>query len=256
MKIIKVAKSLNGKVYRCINRSCQKEVSLFFNTKIENLRLPINDILLLFYKWIENGFEKDVCKNVQCCKGTYQKIKRIALNFIGNLPDQQEKLGGDKKVQVDETVICHGPLEKSPSQLEDDFPGVTWLVGFIEENTRRIRYKIVENRSLDTFKRLFEENIKIGTTVITDKHISYTGEVSHVQGTHQVVDYSIGFKNTEGFHTNNIENLWSIMKYKIKKRRGILKQNIPSFSLEFDFRYRLLKNKIRNDIINVFSDII
>lgn len=76
-------------------------------------------------------------------------------------------------VQVDKTVICHGNVDSFPSQLVDNFPGITWLVGFIDENIRKIKYKIVADRSEETFKNLFERIVIPGTTVITDGHASY-----------------------------------------------------------------------------------
>jgi hypothetical protein len=45
----------------------------------------------------------------------------------------------------------------------------------------------------------------------------------------------------EGFHTNNIENLWSIIKYEIKRRKGIPKSSIQCFVEEFAFRYSVSK---------------
>jgi hypothetical protein len=41
------------------------------------------------------------------------------------------KIGGALKVQIDETAICHGFLTSCPSKMNDDFPGVTWLIGAI-----------------------------------------------------------------------------------------------------------------------------
>ena len=257
MPIKKITRAANGHLYRCPNSVCRKEISLLCGTKLEGFRLPLNDIFLLIYKWIENSYEKDVCRNVKVSKKSYQNIKTLIIDYILQLPEPTYKLGGAKnKIQVDETVICHGFLHECPSKIEDDFPGVTWLVGIIEENTKDIRLEIVENRSLETFKEIFERNIEPGSTVITDGHRSYPGAVFNINGTHKVVNHSIGFKNIEGFHTNNIENLWSIMKYEVKKRKGILKSNIPRFLKEFKFRYLNLRNRSQSEILCVFSNIL
>ena len=47
-------KSSNGHVYRCPNCLCKKELPLLFNKKMDKLRLPLNDIFLLIYKWTGN----------------------------------------------------------------------------------------------------------------------------------------------------------------------------------------------------------
>ena len=54
---------------------------------------------------------------------------------------------------------------------------------------------------------------------------------------HIVVNHSAGFRNAEGFHTNNVENLWSIFKYEVERRRGIKMTAMQAFIEEFSFRY-------------------
>ena len=77
--------------------------------------------------------------------------------YIQNLFVFRRKLGGlNIQVQVDETAICHGFLENCPSRLEDNFPGITWLVGFIEQGSNEIYYEIVEDRSTSTFCSLLK----------------------------------------------------------------------------------------------------
>lgn len=51
-------------------------------------------------------------------------------------------------------------------------------MGFVEENQKKIELEIVENRSLETFKNVFEKNVLNKTTVITDGHRSYPGPVA------------------------------------------------------------------------------
>jgi hypothetical protein len=65
-------------------------------------------------------------------------------------------------------------------------------------------------------ENLFKKYVNEGTTVKTDGHLSYPKAVKSINGKHIVVNHSTGFKNDEGFHTNLIENFWSILKYEIK----------------------------------------
>ncbi|KAI5150406.1 hypothetical protein ENBRE01_1480 [Enteropsectra breve] len=99
--------------------------------------------------------------------------------------------------------------------MDDDFPGITWLVAIIEKETGRFKFETVPDRKQETFENLFARYINRGTTVITDGHASYPGAVRSIDGIHIVVNHSIGFRNSEGYHTNNIENLWSLIKYEI-----------------------------------------
>ena len=257
MKIMSVKRVACRKAYRCSNVCCRKILSLLYFSKLCLYRVSICDIFLLIYKWLENGNEKDTIRNVNRSKGLYQSIKCLLNQYASELYISNLKLGGPGiKVQVDGTVICHGRLEDCPSRLEDDFPGITWLVGFIEENSKKIKYEIVPDRKLDTFKLLFERSLNPGTIVISDGHMSYPGAIAHINRTHKIVNHNIVFKNVEGFHTNNIENLWSLMKYEIKKRKVVLKSNIPNFLTEFNFCYNFIRNRSSNQIFDAFSNII
>ncbi len=126
----------------------------------------------------------------------------------------------------------------------------------IEEGSRDFHYVIVENRSQETFSLLFQNYIEKGTLIITDGHASYPGAVRLNECEQQVVNHPRGFKNAEGFHTNNIENLWSILKYEIKKRRGVLKISLKNFLEEFKFRYINLRSGSSEEINRAFSSIV
>lgn len=250
---------LNDYIYRCKERACRKITNIFANKYFGQPKIKINDHLFAIYKWIENSYEKDVCRNASISKRTFQKIKQNLNLFINSTYNERrlEMIGGrGVRVQVDETVISHGEIPSNPSTLDDDFPGITWLVGMIEENSNNIKLFIVPDRTAETFKRIFENNIRRETTIITDGHASYPSAVHHVSGIHKVVCHSKGFKNFEGFHTNNIENLWGLLKYEIKKRRGIVSSSLEMFLREFHFRYKYLRSRDSNSIRSIFEAIL
>ncbi|KAG0434807.1 hypothetical protein DMUE_5018 [Dictyocoela muelleri] len=106
------------------------------------------------------------------------------------------------------------------------------------------------------FSALFDRYIEKVSIIITDNHASYPGAVLNNQFSHLIVNHSQGFKNIEGFHTNNIENLWSLLKYERAKRRGVLKSSLEDFLLEFKFRYKYLRKNYTQEIFEAFSNII
>lgn len=258
MTIWRSNNNINGKAFFCMKKNCKHTEQLFKGTLIDKPNIKISTYLYAVYKWTENLYEKDVLRNLQISKLSFKKINKIIFQFINfkQLTETNEKLGGEYTVQVDETLICHGNLDKCPSKCEDNMSGITWLVGLIEEQTGKIKLIIVPDRKIETLKILFESNIKKFSTIITDGHPSYPGAVSHIEGTHIIVNHSKGFKNAEGFHTNNIENLWSIMKYEIKRRRGVLKSNISNFLCEFKYRYENLRKRSQSEIRRCWNEII
>lgn len=258
MSLHKCSDRLHGFVYTCKSRQCQHRKGLFEGKRIEYPKIAISDYLYAIYKWIENHFEKDVIRNLKISKKSYQNIKKNCIGFAKKMHElkQEIKLGGEKTLQVDETVICHGFLNQCPSQMSDDTRGITWLMGIIEENTNEIRLKILNDRTSTTFAEIFKEKIKLKTKIITDGHASYPQAVGAIEGEHVIVNHSQGFKNVEGFHTNNIENLWSLLKYELKRRRGVKKSNIEEFLFEFEFRYRKLRKRSQSEVREVWNSII
>ncbi|KCZ77306.1 hypothetical protein H311_01686 [Anncaliia algerae PRA109] len=253
MKIINSNNHLNKKIYYCRNRECRFSKPIFYGLRINTPRIPISTYLLAVYKWIENVYEKDILRNLNISKASYQKIKSHLLNFSQeqNSYLEKEKLGGlNKKVQVDETAIFHGKLDKCPSNTADETPGLIWLVGLIEPETGKIH---LENRSSITMINIFRKYIHNGTTVVTDGFRSYPSAVASIEGIHIIVNHSLGFRNRDGFHTNNIENLWSILKYEIKKRRGILRSNIEIFLNEFKMKYNLSRKRTSDEIFYLWN---
>lgn len=90
--------------------------------------------------------------------------------------------------------------------------------------------------------RIFNEDLHPGTIIISDGNPSYPSAVRNFGSQHIVVNDSVGFKNMEGFTTNNIENLWQLIKYEVKRRRGVLFSYAQRFIEEFVYRYNNLRN--------------
>ncbi len=129
-------------------------------------------------------------------------------------------------------------------------------MGLTEEGTRDFFYMIVPDRFQSTFSSIFKKYIERGSTIITDGHAFYPGAVSINGSIHQKVNHFRGFVNIEGFHTNNIEKVWSLLKYERRKRRGVLKSSLCDFLLEFRFRYGFLRNNTRTELFEAFTMIV
>ncbi|KCZ77993.1 hypothetical protein H311_00987 [Anncaliia algerae PRA109] len=59
---------------------------------------------------------------------------------------------------------------------------------------------------------IFEKCIKRGSLIITDGYPSYSTAVKKFNSFHVIVNHTEGFKNSEDFHTNSIENFGAILK--------------------------------------------
>ena len=257
MTLSKGSRYANGMFYWCKTCHCWRH--LLANLRIATPKLSLDRYFLCIYKFLELSFEKDVLRNVDISKSTYQKVKGHLNDFFKFDYEQnmQHKLGGAGiSLQVDETVIGHNSIPTCPSNLNDNFPGIVWLLGIIECDTGRIKLLILPDRTANTFISIFKEHIADGSIIYTDGHRSYPQAVEAIDSVHGVVNHSAGFKTIEGFHTNNIENLWSILKYEVRRRRGVVMANVGTFICEFTFRYANLRERTHDTMISSFRKIV
>lgn len=249
---------VNGGYYRCSCRTCRSRMLLLENKKINLPKIQLNSKFLAIYEFLANDYEKRVMNDAEISKKSFQILKNNIYEFFNIKAEtiKRKTLGGKYSVQVDETVIYKGKLITSPSNLYDNLPGCTWLVGIIEEHSGEMIIEIVPNRKISTLTSLICKHVKLNSLIISDGYPSYPMAVKNSFCFHEVVNHSTGFKNSQGYTTNNIENLWSQIKYQEKKKLGIKRCFINKFLQEFRFRYYHLKQGNYNDIGSVWYEII
>jgi hypothetical protein len=100
-------------------------------------------------------------------------------------------IGGGNSVQIYETVIYKGKLVLSPSQMYDEIPGCSWLVGIIESRTGKL---FVKSRKIETLTAFISRHVKIGTLIISDGYTSHLSAVKNSFCNDEIVNYSMGLK--------------------------------------------------------------
>jgi len=89
------------------------------------------------------------------------------------------------------------------------------VIGAIEPATRKIKLQIIFDREAETFEAFTKANIASGAVVMTDSHPSYN-DLDFLGYTH----YSFNHSKGEYTHTNQIENLWGVIKRYMRKLYG------------------------------------
>ncbi|KCZ77536.1 hypothetical protein H311_01451 [Anncaliia algerae PRA109] len=115
---------------------------------------------------------------------------------------------------------------------------------------------MVPDRKSNTIYEIFEKYITKGSLIITDGYPSYPTAVKKFNSFHVIVNHTEGFKNSEDFHTNSIENLWSHLKKDYWERAGLYKTRLKLFLKEFQWLKLNLKSKDNKNIVHCFSKII
>ncbi|KAG0440560.1 hypothetical protein DMUE_1648 [Dictyocoela muelleri] len=119
-------------------------------------------------------------------------------------------------VQDEETQIAHGDLSCCHSGLSDRHPGITWLAGKIEVNTKDFYYIIVTDRMQAGFTRLFNTYVEKEIIKITRGHASYSRAVQNNQCSHKIVNHFRVFENVKGF-IQTILRIWVSFKVSDKE---------------------------------------
>ncbi|VDI03030.1 Hypothetical predicted protein [Mytilus galloprovincialis] len=123
-----------------------------------------------------------------------------------------EKIGGENViVEIDESKFGKRKYHKG-RRVEGQ-----WVFGGIERDSKKSFFASVENRTKETLLKLIKDNIKPGTTIISDCWKAY--DCLGSEGfEHLKVNHSVNFVDPEtGAHTNTIESTWRALKKSLPK---------------------------------------
>ena len=141
---------------------------------------------------------------------------------------------------LDETYIGGKQKNRSAEKKKKyvgkkNFYGKFPVMGLV--NNGKARLFAIPDAKYYTVRRVIRKNIQLHTTIVSDDLGAY--QTLSKKFDHQVVVHSRKrYVNSEGYSTNNVENLWSILK------RGIVgiyhkvsQGHLQLYCNEFEFRY-------------------
>jgi transposase-like protein len=219
-------------------------MSIRKGSKLEKIRIDANKVLKGIHCWIFNASSYHAVNLCQISEPTYIKLKNIIDELIGEREQEEIQIGGEGvEVQFDETAICNGLIIDNPSSVDDDIPGIQWILGGVEkDNFRNFVLKIIPNRKKETIFEFFKQYVRPGSIIVTDGYPSYPWAVRQFGSVHYVVNHSEGFSTQGGTNTNQIENLWSHLKQQYRAQGGVNKKRIKIFLNEFVWKKRNVNN--------------
>lgn len=95
-----------------------------------------------------------------------------------------------------------------------------WVFGIIERSTGMFFVKLVEDRTKATLRPLINQHVKKGATIWSDQFSTYI-TLNQDGYKHGTVNHSKEFKSDDGVCTNTIEGLWSRLKWRINRMKGV-----------------------------------
>jgi hypothetical protein len=153
---------------------------------------------------------------------SHPTIARWYRRFSRHLPRTNAKLDGSV-IEVDESFF--GKRRYHNQQI---------VMGLIDRSSRQIRLEVIPDREQDSLETVLLRYVppQSGVTITTDGWSSYTDlgfyGWDHWQDNHSIGQYS---------ETNQIENVWSVMKRRIRRVYGVIRiKFLPMFMREMEAR--------------------
>ena len=236
--------------FNCTDRNCKTKVSPRDRTIFQNSKASIKEIILFIYQF---SVSEHSCqwsnRELGWSSATFVEWSQILRSVCScELLRTHDKIGGPGDIiEIDETVVSRRKYNRGR------LVKTQWLFGGISRQTKRCFMVEVEDRSAATLLPIIFENVKPGSTILSDEWKAYNQLVNY-GFKHGTVNHSLNFVNPQtGDHTQNIENCWGRMKRVLKKRNGINAEKRASHLEEFMWRQKIKGKNSFQEMISIIA---
>jgi transposase-like protein len=229
----------NGKLYKCAK--CRQQFTVKVGTIFEDSKIPLK-------KWFTTVYlltsHKKGISSLQLSRdiGVTQKTAWFMLHRIRyaiRTKSFNKPLGNI--VEVDEMYVGGKEENKHQSQKHAgrNNSNKSTVLGMIERHGKVIAQAIPAPKKEFLFP-LIKSTIKEGSTVVTDNYTPYTD--LRLDFDHETVSHTTGEYVRGIYHTNSIENFWSLFKRGfVGTYHNMSEKHLDKYLDEFEFRFNSRK---------------
>jgi len=180
---------------------------------------------------------------------TYKTAWRMA-NKIRSLM-KQDKSMLEGVVKIDEMYVGGNPRRN----LRKRYIKKTPVIGMVARGGQS-RAKVVSEAETRTALKLIKDNIKIGSTIMSDGSGIYRGKLKRLGFKHSTVKHSENEYVRGNVYTNSIEGLWSQIKRSIHgSYHSVSSKHLQSYVDEFVYHYNHRSLKISSLFETLLSNL-
>lgn len=230
--------------FKCANSKCYKKFTVKVGTIFENSNISLRIWFAAIYLCTSH---KKGISSLQLSRdlNISQKTAWFMLHRIREMLREKAPSMLKNTVQIDETYVGgksknkhieKRSLKSQGRSIKDKTP----VVGLLEKDGKVIAF-VVKDTKASTLKSVIKNKVEKGSTIVTDAYRSYKKldeDFTHIVVKHEDGKYIVDNQ----FHTQNIENFWSLFK------RGIVgiyhyisPKHLQRYCEEFSARYNTRK---------------
>ena len=224
MSLVKINQKQTPLRWICV-KPCFKTETITSMSFLSSFNITFYKFLLAIYKYIKGdeieNISNEININIKTLGDLFDALRdEITKSFIKTQTAISGVYENGQKaiVEIDESLFFKRKYNRG--RLNES----QWYVGGIERGTRNCFIVPVPNRKSETMKQILETFILPGSIVITDCWRAYGKAISEMDSdlVHSTINHSLNFvdPNDPQIHTQNIEGLWSRLKYFLRQEKG------------------------------------
>lgn len=220
------------KRYYCLK--CRKKFSLYSNSWLKHIKLPLEGFAALLECWLEGASVADASNHLKLSRPTvYRYYRLFRLNIVKSADFKPRN-----SIQVDEAYF--GRFKKQANyyhgRMTYRVQDKTCVFGMICPETKQLFTRVVQAKPGATIKQIIREQVSTAITVYSDK--SYYYKYLDKTHRHYAMSHDYGFE-----YSQYIEACWSWMKRKLfKQYHHFTRKYASEYVQELTWRFNTRKD--------------